>query len=284
MNLCQVGSEDGMVSSGRHIAPVWNGSNISLHHTQRSRTFSFQFRSVRSVYWRGAFHYCLSCSRPHSHRMQAPQHWGKLQLLYYQPLTSQISHILWTYHQANGNIPSAILTYQNYHFITNYHFGDPPRSTLLSCSTTRALFWLNSHRPKSDIFVDSCHFNRVRCVQIGQIAMSAAALNDVVAWVLLALAVAITNSGSSPLVAVWVLLLGTAFVAFMFLVVSPVMHFLAHHNRDIPTSEPVIAITLLLVLGSAFLTDMIGIHVIFGAFICGLIIPKDTRYASKSIY
>lgn len=116
--------------------------------------------------------------------------------------------------------------------------------------------------------------------EIGQIAMSAAALNDVVAWVLLALAVAITNSGSSPLVAVWVLLLGIAFVAFMFLVVSPVMHFLAHHNRNIPTSEPVIAITLLLVLGSAFLTDMIGIHVIFGAFICGLIIPKDTRYAT----
>lgn len=117
--------------------------------------------------------------------------------------------------------------------------------------------------------------------QIGQLAMSAAAINDVVAWVLLALAVAITNSGSTPLVAVWVLLLGIAFLAFMFLVVSPVMHALAHHSET-PT-EPVIAVTLLLVLGAAFLTDLIGIHVIFGAFICGLIIPQESPFSGGSI-
>jgi len=111
--------------------------------------------------------------------------------------------------------------------------------------------------------------------------MSAAALNDVVAWVLLALAVAITNSGSSPLVAIWVLLLGIAFLAFMFLVVSPIMHALAHH-RETPT-EPIIAATLLIVLGAAFLTDLIGIHVIFGAFICGLIIPQESPFAGVPI-
>lgn len=117
-------------------------------------------------------------------------------------------------------------------------------------------------------------------LQIGQIAMSAAAINDVVAWVLLALAVAITNSGSSPLVAVWVLFLGIAFLAFMFLVVSPITHAFAH-NRE-PATESVIAMTLLLVLGAAFLTDFIGIHVIFGAFICGLIIPQDGPFAGDS--
>lgn len=114
-------------------------------------------------------------------------------------------------------------------------------------------------------------------LQVGQLAMSAAALNDVVAWVLLALSVAITDTGSSPLVAAWVLLLGLAFLVFMFLLVQPVAYALAHYHQPIP--EPVIAITLVLVLGAAFLTDAIGIHVIFGAFVCGLIIPKDGPFA-----
>lgn len=116
--------------------------------------------------------------------------------------------------------------------------------------------------------------------QIGRIAMSAAAINDVVAWVLLALAVTLTNSGSSPLIAVWVLLLGVAFLVFMFLVVSPITHAFAHSRE--PATESVIAMTLLLVLGAAFLTDLIGIHVIFGAFICGLIIPKEGPFAGDS--
>ncbi|XP_024377620.1 cation/H(+) antiporter 18 [Physcomitrium patens] len=113
---------------------------------------------------------------------------------------------------------------------------------------------------------------------IGQMAMAAAAINDVVAWVLLALAVAITSSGSDPLVALWVLLLGTVFIVFMLLVISPITYALAHHSE--PATESVIAMTLMLVLGAAFITDLIGIHVIFGAFICGLIIPKDGPFTA----
>lgn len=107
--------------------------------------------------------------------------------------------------------------------------------------------------------------------------MSAAAVNDVVAWILLALAVAITNAGSSPLVALWVLLLGIAFLLFMFLLVRPIAFALTQYEDPIP--ETVVAVTMVLVLGAAFLTDIIGIHVIFGAFICGLIIPKDGPFA-----
>lgn len=110
-------------------------------------------------------------------------------------------------------------------------------------------------------------------------AMSAAAVNDVVAWILLALAVAITNAGSSPIVALYVLLLGVAFLLVMFILVRPILHALAHYEDPIP--ELVVAITLVIVLGSAFVTDIIGIHVIFGAFICGLIVPKDGPFAGS---
>ncbi|GFZ01309.1 cation/H+ exchanger 18 [Actinidia rufa] len=46
---------------------------------------------------------------------------------------------------------------------------------------------------------------------VGRMAMSAAAVNDVAAWILLALAIALSGSGS-PLISLWVFLCGCAFV------------------------------------------------------------------------
>ncbi|BBN15425.1 K+:H+ antiporter [Marchantia polymorpha subsp. ruderalis] len=117
--------------------------------------------------------------------------------------------------------------------------------------------------------------------QIGQVAVSAAAMNDVVAWALLALAVAVTNSGSSPLVIVWVLLSGLVYLLVMFGLVRPLVYALANYKDPIP--EVVIAITFLLMIISSYATDAMGIHVIFGAFIMGLVIPKDGPFAGLLI-
>lgn len=117
--------------------------------------------------------------------------------------------------------------------------------------------------------------------QVGETAMAAAAFNDVVAWVLLALAVALAGDGDggggkSPIISIWVLLSGVAFVVFMMVAVRPVMAWVA--KRCSPDSETVdelyICLTLLGVMVSGFMTDFIGIHSIFGAFVFGLTIPK----------
>ncbi|KAK6129996.1 hypothetical protein DH2020_036278 [Rehmannia glutinosa] len=47
---------------------------------------------------------------------------------------------------------------------------------------------------------------------VGRMAMSAAAVNDVAAWILLALAVAISGAGRSPIVSLWVFLCGFGFL------------------------------------------------------------------------
>ena len=119
---------------------------------------------------------------------------------------------------------------------------------------------------------------------VGQLAMSAAAVNDVVAWVLLALAVALSGSGKSPAIVAWVLLCGIAFVIVMFVVVQPCMLWVAHRSPDNePVKEYVVALTLLGVLIAGFCTDAIGIHSIFGAFLFGLILPKDGPFASALV-
>ncbi|KAK8561801.1 hypothetical protein V6N12_048861 [Hibiscus sabdariffa] len=122
---------------------------------------------------------------------------------------------------------------------------------------------------------------------VGETAMSAAAFNDVAAWILLALAVALAGDGpgehKSPLISIWVLLSGVAFVAFMVIVIRPTMKWVARRcspERDV-VDEAYICLTLAGVMVSGFITDLIGIHSIFGAFIFGLTIPKEGEFAER---
>ncbi|KAJ9540380.1 hypothetical protein OSB04_026886 [Centaurea solstitialis] len=126
--------------------------------------------------------------------------------------------------------------------------------------------------------------------RVGETAMAAAAFNDIVAWILLALAVALAGKGEdggphkSPLVSVWVLLSGVAFVIFMMVVIRPAMNWVAQQcspEHD-TVDEAYICLTLATVMVSGFVTDLIGIHAIFGAFIFGLTIPKGD-FAEKLI-
>lgn len=122
--------------------------------------------------------------------------------------------------------------------------------------------------------------------QVGETAMAAAAFNDVVAWILLALAVALAGGNQkSPLVSIWVLISGVGFVVFMFVFVRPMMNWVAKHcsSRQNFVDEAYICLTLAGVMLSGFMTDLIGIHSIFGAFIFGLIIPKGGEFSGSLI-
>ncbi|CAN6351480.1 unnamed protein product [Urochloa humidicola] len=114
---------------------------------------------------------------------------------------------------------------------------------------------------------------------LGRMAMSAAAVNDVVAWILLALAIALSGSGS-PLVSLWVLLTGAGFVLAAFFLLRPVLAWMARRSPEgEPVKELYICATLAMVLAAGFATDTIGIHALFGAFIVGIIVPKEGPFA-----
>lgn len=120
--------------------------------------------------------------------------------------------------------------------------------------------------------------------EVGQLAMAVAAVDDVMAWVLLALAIALSGNNTKPAVVAWVLLCGLAFVVAMFLLVQPVMKWVAARSSDNePVQEVFICVTLAGVLAAGFTTDAIGIHAIFGAFLFGLVIPKEGRFAGALV-
>jgi Kef-type K+ transport system membrane component KefB len=116
---------------------------------------------------------------------------------------------------------------------------------------------------------------------VGVVTLSAGVGNDVVGWVLLALSVALVNAGSG-LTALWVLLASAGYVIFLLFPVRLAYVWLARRTGSLETGQPtpfMMTITILIVLISAFFTDVIGVHPIFGGFLAGLIIPHDGGYA-----
>jgi Kef-type K+ transport system membrane component KefB len=117
---------------------------------------------------------------------------------------------------------------------------------------------------------------------VGRITISAAAVDDSCAWCLLALVMSIVNSGTNYLTALYVFLCTLAYAAFLFIVVRPLLNALIRRTEtSFTVSEFAVFLTFMMVLSSAFITEAIGIHAIFGAFLIGVIIPHESGFAIK---
>jgi K+:H+ antiporter len=117
-------------------------------------------------------------------------------------------------------------------------------------------------------------------IAVGGLALAAAAVDDVIAWSMLALVIAIAASGADT----WHVLFAVPFVLLMFLVVRPLLRRVAAaHARAGRLSPSVLAIVLVGLLLSCYAAEWLGVHVIFGAFLFGVIMPRTgaepLRYA-----
>ncbi|KAG0202882.1 K(+)/H(+) antiporter [Mortierella sp. GBA30] len=114
---------------------------------------------------------------------------------------------------------------------------------------------------------------------VGFITVCAAAAGDIVAWILLALLVSLINA-TTPIMPLYVLLMAIAWGIVLVYVIRPLLLSLVRltHSEEEP-SQKMIAITLVIVLTSSFVTNIIGIHAIFGGFLVGLLIPHDSGFA-----
>ncbi|KAK4483592.1 hypothetical protein RD792_010791 [Penstemon davidsonii] len=110
---------------------------------------------------------------------------------------------------------------------------------------------------------------------IGKIAMSSALINDMCAWILLAFAIALAENEAMSLSSIWVILSNVAFVLLCVFIIRPLISWML---RKTPEGEPVSEFSICLVLTgvmvSGFITDSIGTHSVFGAFVFGLVIPN----------
>ncbi|MGC4031137.1 MAG: cation:proton antiporter [Tepidisphaeraceae bacterium] len=114
--------------------------------------------------------------------------------------------------------------------------------------------------------------------KVGAIAITCAAVDDVSAWCMLAFVVAVGRAeGLVP--GLTTAGLSGAYVLLMFFGVRPQLKRLETlYERHGSSAQTVFAIVLVLTMLSAAVTELIGIHAMFGAFLMGAIMPKEAKF------
>lgn len=116
--------------------------------------------------------------------------------------------------------------------------------------------------------------------QLGMITITSAAINDITAWGILAIVVAIANATAvgNALVTIGLSLI---FIVLMLMVVRPLLDKIANRFSVKETvSKTIVAAVFGTMLLSAYITEVIGIHALFGAFMAGVIMPQNVKFKS----
>lgn len=113
---------------------------------------------------------------------------------------------------------------------------------------------------------------------LGAMVITCAAVDDITAWCLLAAVIAIAKAGTF-ISSLYVILFAIIYVVVMFKLVKPFLQRVAdtQTSKNI-ISKTVISIFFLTLLISSYLSSIIGIHPLFGAFIAGVIMPPNINF------
>ncbi|MEW6774972.1 MAG: cation:proton antiporter, partial [Bdellovibrionota bacterium] len=119
---------------------------------------------------------------------------------------------------------------------------------------------------------------RLTDTPVGALTITCAAVDDVTAWCLLAFVVSLVGTtGIGD--AVQTTALALLYIAGMWLLVRPFMRRFGARiaNRE-GLTQNVVAAVLLLLLVSSWATELIGIHALFGAFLFGVVMPREGNF------
>lgn len=116
---------------------------------------------------------------------------------------------------------------------------------------------------------------------IGSLAIMCAASNDVMAWCILAVVIAIAKAGAIAS-ALFTIILAILFVLLMVYLVRPLIQKICAERlkKDSP-DKVVVALAFFTLLASAYIAELIGIHALFGSFLAGVIMPHNMMFKKK---
>ncbi|WP_287131137.1 cation:proton antiporter [Candidatus Cyanaurora vandensis] len=115
---------------------------------------------------------------------------------------------------------------------------------------------------------------------LGTIAITCAAVDDVTAWCMLAFVISVVRSGDM-LAALPTTLLAVVYIAFMLTVGRMLLNRLADYveaQQNGKLTQLMVAIIFVGMLVSAMITELIGIHTVFGAFLFGAVMPQRSVF------
>ncbi|MFN8239933.1 MAG: cation:proton antiporter [Bacteroidales bacterium] len=113
--------------------------------------------------------------------------------------------------------------------------------------------------------------------KLGAFAITCAAVDDISAWFLLAALIAIVKAGSI-MSSLFTISLSVLYLLLMFRLIRPFLRRLGEvFTIREGIRKPVIAIYLVTLFVSSYITEVIGIHALFGAFVAGVVMPPNLR-------
>lgn len=118
--------------------------------------------------------------------------------------------------------------------------------------------------------------------KLGTIVITCAAADDITAWCILAAVIAIVKAGSVTSAA-YVILLAMLYVLLMIKIIRPFLKRISDLKSHDNLSKSVVAIFFITLIVSSFLSEVIGIHALFGAFMAGAIMPDNGRFRNVII-
>ena len=113
---------------------------------------------------------------------------------------------------------------------------------------------------------------------LGNLSLASAANGDITAWCMLAVVIAIAQAGSM-LSAFYNISFSILYLLVMFLVIRPFLRMIGQlfHNEEV-IDKRLVAFMFLLLIISSFLTETLGLHALFGAFMAGVVMPTDIKF------
>jgi Kef-type K+ transport system membrane component KefB len=119
--------------------------------------------------------------------------------------------------------------------------------------------------------------------RLGTIVITCAAADDITAWCILAAVIAIVKAGSF-VSSIYVIGLAIAYVIMMLFVVKPFLKRIGDlYGKKNTIKKSVVAIFFIMLIISSYLSEIIGIHALFGAFLAGAIMPDVSKFRTVFI-
>jgi Kef-type K+ transport system membrane component KefB len=119
--------------------------------------------------------------------------------------------------------------------------------------------------------------NRLMDTRVGALALGSAAIDDVLAWCMLAYVSALVTSNGDTSALVRTGIASAVYVALMFFVVRPLLAKLVWRWAAEERWTALLVVLCSGVFLSSFATSWIGIHAIFGAFLFGFVMPREPK-------
>ena len=113
---------------------------------------------------------------------------------------------------------------------------------------------------------------------LGRLALSTAAMGDIVAWLMLAAIMAVSQGGSFTS-ALYNMLFLALYLAVIFGILRPLFGLLGRRVRHREVlSKSLMGLIFILLMASAYFTEIMSMHALFGAFMLGLVMPENLDF------